>query len=81
MATAASVRAESSRASVTGYPEGSTRFDWAYIFLAFLLISGLMIDGWAHFHGQVDGSFFTPWHFLFYSAFGMIASGLVASAT
>ncbi|MDX1995131.1 MAG: hypothetical protein SF029_22305 [bacterium] len=31
------------------------------------------MDGWAHFHGEVDGSFFTPWHFLFYSAFGFVA--------
>lgn len=55
------------------YPAGSLRFDWAYIGLATLLIVGLFVDGWAHFHGQVDDSFFTPWHFIFYSAFGLVA--------
>lgn len=73
MATAASINPASTRAAVTGYPEGSLRFDWAYSGLAFLLVVGLMIDGWAHFHGEVDGSFFTPWHLVFYTAFGLVA--------
>jgi Tol biopolymer transport system component len=73
MATAASARVVPSRATVGGYPAGSIRFDWSYIFLACLLVAGLMVDGWAHFHGQVDDSFFTPWHFLFYSAFATVA--------
>jgi hypothetical protein len=55
------------------YPQGGLRFDWAFIALSMLFIAGLWVDGWAHFHGQVDGSFFTPWHLLFYIAFGLIA--------
>jgi hypothetical protein len=26
------------------------------------LVGGLFPDGWAHAHGRVDQSFFTPWH-------------------
>ncbi|MCY3831576.1 MAG: hypothetical protein OXG85_01090 [Chloroflexi bacterium] len=39
------------------------------------IVFGLYIDGWAHNHGQVDDSFFTPWHALLYGAVGL--SGLV----
>ncbi|MBC8170854.1 MAG: PD40 domain-containing protein [Anaerolineae bacterium] len=56
-----------------GYPEGSLRFDWAMVALSALFLAGLWVDGWAHFHGEVDGSFFTPWHFLFYGSFGTVA--------
>lgn len=56
-----------------GYPAGGVGFDWAYVLLSALFIAGLWVDGWAHFHGLVDDSFFTPWHFLFYSAFGLVA--------
>jgi hypothetical protein len=33
------------------------------------LLLGAGLDGWAHFHGQVDGTFFTPWHAIMYSGF------------
>jgi hypothetical protein len=56
-----------------GYPAASPRFDWLMTGLSTLFMAGLWIDAWAHFHGQVDDSFFTPWHFLFYSAFGLVA--------
>ncbi len=58
----------------SGYPESSLRFDWAATILACIYIAGLWIDGWAHFHNRTDNTFFTPWHFLFYSAFGMTAA-------
>lgn len=61
------------RKTQTGYPAGSLRFDWAMIGLSALFLAGLWVDGWAHFHGNVDGSFFTPWHLLFYSSFALIA--------
>jgi hypothetical protein len=57
----------------TGYPEASLRFDWLMTGLSALFMAGLWVDGWAHFHGMVDDSFFTPWHFLFYSSFGIVA--------
>lgn len=62
-----------------GYPAGSIGFDWMMIALSALFLTGLWVDGWAHFHGQVDGSFFTPWHFLFYSSFALVALFLGAN--
>jgi hypothetical protein len=55
------------------YPAPSLRFDWWMTGLSMLFMAGLWVDGWAHFHGQVDDSFFTPWHFLFYGSFGIVA--------
>ena len=37
--------------------------------LAFWCFIGMVIDGWAHTHGEVDDSFFTKWHGIWYSGF------------
>ena len=66
-------RGTQTAARIEGYPAGGLRFDWMAAFLSTLFMGGLFIDGWAHNHGKVDQSFFTVWHFLFYSAFGMAA--------
>lgn len=73
MQVAASGELKASRTAQPGYPAGGLRFDWMFVGLSVVFIAGLWIDGWAHFHGKVDSSFFTPWHFLFYSAFGINA--------
>lgn len=76
MASAANVSSEArGRGAVvqSGYPAGGLRFDWTATALSALFLAGLWVDGWAHFHNQVDDSFFTPWHFLFYSAFAFVA--------
>lgn len=44
------------------------RFDWAMTVLSVFFVFGLYLDGWAHTHGQVDESFFTPWHGVLYAA-------------
>jgi hypothetical protein len=36
-------------------------------------IGGLFLDGWAHSHGKVDNTFFTPWHAVFYAGFVSVA--------
>ena len=46
---------------------------------ACLITFGLFIDGWAHNHGRVDDSFFTPWHALLYGAVAL--SGLILIVT
>ena len=51
-------------------PEGSTGFQWTMAVIALLLVGGSALDNWAHFHGKVDQSFFTPWHAVLY---GMMA--------
>ncbi|MCK6579776.1 MAG: hypothetical protein L6Q98_16920 [Anaerolineae bacterium] len=62
-----------------GLPASSGMFDWVMTALSALYLAGLWVDGWAHYHGRVDGSFFTPWHFLFYSAFAVVAVFLLAT--
>lgn len=32
-------------------------------------LAGIYLDGWAHNHGKVDNTFFTPWHAVFYSGY------------
>lgn len=53
-------------------------FDWLMVVLSTFFVSGLLLDGWAHAHGKVDNSFFTPWHAVFYSGFGLVACLLAA---
>jgi hypothetical protein len=47
--------------------------------LAAVFVGGLFLDGWAHTHGRVDQSFFTPWHAVFYAGYVAVASVLAAS--
>jgi hypothetical protein len=47
----------------------SSRFDWAATVLSLTFLGGLFLDGWAHTHGRVDETFFTPWHAVLYSGF------------
>ncbi len=58
---------------LTGQPAGSLRFDWLYTVLGTWLIGGVFLDGWAHNHGKVDKSFFTPWHAVLYSGYLAVA--------
>jgi hypothetical protein len=53
-------------------------FDRLMMVLCSCFIGGLFIDGWAHNHGLVDRTFFTPWHALLYSAFAANAVALIA---
>jgi hypothetical protein len=56
-------------------PRTSLRLDWVLTFLSVWLIGGFYIDLWAHAHGRVDDTFFTPWHALLYTgaaSFGVV---------
>lgn len=64
------------RAARAGYPASTAGFDAVMAGLSALFLAGLFVDGWAHFHGRVDDSFFTPWHLVFYSAFALCALAL-----
>src|SRR4030095_3704312 len=46
------------------------------VILSAWLIGGAFIDGWAHTHGRVDTTFFTPWHVTFYTGFLALACGV-----
>ncbi len=60
-------------------PASDMRLDWMMALISCAIVFGLYIDGWAHNHGQVDDSFFTPWHALLYGAVGL--AGLVLVLT
>ena len=66
--------------SSPGTSPTSLRLDWLLTLLSVWLIGGFYIDLWAHAHGQVDDTFFTPWHALLYTgaaSFGVVL-GVVA---
>jgi hypothetical protein len=73
MTTLTSAPAESALPPRLAYPPPTPAFEWVFVGLAALLVTGLFVDAWAHFHGQTDNSFFTPWHALFYSAYALVA--------
>src|SRR4249920_2010786 len=56
-------------ATTREFPQSSVRFDWMVILLEAWWVGGLFVDGWAHAHGKVDQSFFTPWHAILYAGF------------
>jgi Tol biopolymer transport system component len=63
-----------------GQAATTLRVDWILAILSVWLIGGFYVDIWAHAHGQVDDTFFTPWHALLYSgaaSFG-VATGILA---
>ncbi len=72
------IRKAAPRARVTPSKQAvsSASFDWVMVILLALFLGGLHVDGWAHAHGKVDQSFFTPWHALFYSSFGAVTGAL-----
>lgn len=58
---------------------GGLRFDWLMAGLSTVFLGGLYLDGWAHNHGKVDQSFFTPWHAFFYAGFALTAIALLVT--
>jgi hypothetical protein len=69
----------------SGSPPGPNRppitpgIDWIMTVLSAVFISGLFLDGWAHTHGRVDETFFTPWHAVLYG--GYLACAVVLLGT
>lgn len=58
----------SSRRARTGAPADNLPLDWIIAISSCVNVFGLFLDGWAHNHGFVDDSFFTPWHAVLYGA-------------
>jgi Tol biopolymer transport system component len=58
----------------------SLRIDWILTGLSVWLVGGFYIDLWAHAHGRVDDTFFTPWHALLYSGAASFAIVLGVAA-
>ena len=71
MSTGAVDRGVRRRQTIDGLPR-----DWVMVVLCTWFLGGVYLDGWAHTHGKVDESFFTPWHAVFYSGFLVVAGFL-----
>lgn len=61
-------------------PAATALFVWSVVALSALLVGGLYVDLWAHAHGRVDQSFFTPWHGLLYGGYALGAAFLTLVA-
>lgn len=68
----------SSPAINTGVPSineeqrSALRFDAIIVGFYALFFFGIFLDAWAHSHGRVDESFFTPWHAAMYGSFTLL---------
>jgi hypothetical protein len=61
---------QSARSTVTkSVGIGGIGFDRLMAVLSCAFVGGIYLDGWAHDHGLVDQTFFTPWHALLYGAY------------
>jgi len=67
---------------VLSQPAAMSRFDWIMAIFMVVLCLGASLDNWAHFHGRVDESFFTPWHAVLYgmmALFGVVLGSVAVS--
>src|SRR5258708_6289403 len=60
-------------------PVSTLRFDLVMGLLSMVFVSGVYLDGWAHAHGLVDRTFFTPWHAVLYTGYLVNALVLVVA--
>jgi len=58
---------------------GGIRFDRVMTIFICWFLGGLFLDAWAHNHGLVDKTFFTPWHAVLYSGYAASAACLVVA--
>ncbi|MDX1691053.1 MAG: hypothetical protein R3290_08535 [Acidimicrobiia bacterium] len=68
--------------AITSRPvlDRGVRRSWTIALLGVLFAAGVHLDGWAHNHGHVDESFFTPWHAVLYGTFLVLAVTLARPA-
>jgi Tol biopolymer transport system component len=72
-----SMSLETTQTEAKPHLPGGIKFDWTATILCTLLIGGVYLDGWAHAHGKVDSTFFTPWHAVLYSGFAIVGAFLI----
>ena len=69
-------RADLTAPAQRGQVDASLRFEWVFSLLITWLVGGVFLDGWAHNHGKVGQSPFTPWHGLLYTGYGVFVAFL-----
>src|ERR671910_2791994 len=79
MAAISSPMARPTLAASRVSPLSETLLAWFVVATSAWFIGGVYLDGWAHNHGKVDDSFFTPWHGVLYSGYGATAGVLLAA--
>jgi hypothetical protein len=72
-------RASSAGRPDAAYPTAGIGFEWTMSLLSGLFMGGLFLDGWAHTHGRLDNTFFTPWHAVLYSGYGLVGIFLLTN--
>ncbi|MCA9893427.1 MAG: hypothetical protein KC615_10615 [Anaerolineae bacterium] len=70
-------KSQSTQQVKTGHPPRSLAFDYQMMVLGAFIVLGAFLDGWAHNHGKVDDSFFTPWHGILYGGYAIAGLRLV----
>jgi len=58
---------------------GGMRFDRVMTIFICWFLGGLFLDAWAHNHGLVDKTFFTPWHAVLYAGYIACAACLTVT--
>jgi Tol biopolymer transport system component len=71
--------ASAARSRLPGLPVDGLAFDRIAVLLAVIFVGGVYLDGWAHNHGKVDQTFFTPWHAVLYSGYAIDAIFLLVT--
>jgi len=82
MASSALPGAHPTKTEATRVPFiGGIGFDRLTAAFGCWFIGGLYLDGWAHSHGLVDKTFFTPWHAILYSGYFVCVLALIVAVT
>jgi len=66
-------------ATTKARPIDGIQFDRLVMLASIWYVGGLFLDGWAHNHGMVDQSFFTPWHAILYSGYAVTAAVILGA--
>lgn len=60
-------------------PPAPLWLEWSVTLFSTWLVVGVYFDGWAHIR-ELPESFFSPWHAIIYSGFGLVAIALACAA-
>ena len=73
------VASSQNRAPAQARAIGGLAFDRWVTLASLWYVGGVFLDGWAHNHGMVDQTFFTPWHAVLYSGFAVTSAVILGA--